>query len=172
MSRPCVPVFQIVGYKNTGKTHLVSRLVSQFTAEGLRVAVIKHDYHGFEIDREGTDTYQISKSGAAAVAITSQNRTAVVEEHERSLGELIDSFNKYDLILVEGFKHENYPKLVLIRREEDTELLRKLAGIRGTAVWPSFIAGDSPLDLESSLRRFDIGDTTGIAAYIRIECGL
>lgn len=172
MSTSVVPVFQIVGYKNTGKTHLVSRLVSCYKAAGLRVAVIKHDDHGFEMDHKGTDTYQIRSAGAAAVAITSPSRTAIVEEQGLSLNELIERFATYDLVLVEGFKKESYPKLVIVRHADDLELPEQLSNVQGVVVWPSI---NESVDLEgyaASDLKFDINDTEKIAAFIKSDCSL
>lgn len=122
------PIIQIVGYKNSGKTTLIARLVAMLHALNLRVAVIKHDVHGFEVDREGTDTYRHRQAGASAVAIVSPWRTAIVEERETPLADLIGHFQAYDLIIVEGFKREPYPKIVLIRSAEDEHLLTEPAG--------------------------------------------
>ncbi|MFD1175725.1 molybdopterin-guanine dinucleotide biosynthesis protein B [Paenibacillus puldeungensis] len=119
------PVVQIVGFKNSGKTTLITRLLHLFNGMNLKVAVIKHDVHGFEVDREGTDTYLFRETGAAAAAIVSPWRTAIVEEQETPLSELIEHFAAYDLILVEGFKQAHYPKLVLLRGPEDVALLEQ-----------------------------------------------
>ncbi|MEF2967215.1 molybdopterin-guanine dinucleotide biosynthesis protein B [Paenibacillus sp. M1] len=123
------PVLQICGYKNSGKTTLIARLLAIFNGMNIRVAVIKHDLHGFEGDVEETDTYKLRAAGAAATAITSPWRTAVVEEHETPLSGLIERFRSYDLILVEGFKEEPYPKLVMVNKPEDMELAQRLSGV-------------------------------------------
>lgn len=123
------PVVQIVGFKNSGKTTLITRLLHLFNDMNLKVAVIKHDIHGFEVDREGTDTYLFRETGAAAAAIVSPWRTAIIEEQETPLGELIEHFAAYNLILVEGYKQEHYPKLVLLRGTEDITLLEQSSHI-------------------------------------------
>lgn len=122
-------VIQLVGYKNSGKTTLMSSLLRIFNNKDLNVAVIKHDVHGFESDPEGTDTYLLRQSGAKATAITSPWRTAIIEEQETDLAKLIERFNTYDIIMVEGFKREDYPKIVLIGRNEDYELVQQLSHI-------------------------------------------
>ncbi|WMT42968.1 molybdopterin-guanine dinucleotide biosynthesis protein B [Paenibacillus sp. D2_2] len=128
MIRP--PVIQIVGYKNSGKTTLIKQLLSVFNSLKLRVAVIKHDVHGFEIDHEGTDTYAYRQQGAAAIAITSPYRTALIEEQQTPLEELIERFGSYDLILVEGFKQEAFSKIVMLRNGEDQKLLQELDQVK------------------------------------------
>lgn len=128
-------VCQIVGYKNSGKTTLVCALVERLKAEGCRVAVIKHDAHDFEMDHPGTDSYRHRAAGAAAIALVSPRKTAVIREEETSLDKLIEDFCGYDVILVEGFKKERYPKLVMVRRAEDTELVRGLENVAGIVSW-------------------------------------
>lgn len=125
------PVVQICGYKNSGKTTLIAALLPIWNAMNFRAAVIKHDVHGFEADIEGTDTHKMRAAGAAATAITSPYRTAVVEECETPVADLIERFQAYDLIVIEGFKREAYPKLVLIRNEEDLNLVSELECIQG-----------------------------------------
>ncbi|GAA0137205.1 molybdopterin-guanine dinucleotide biosynthesis protein B [Paenibacillus sp. YSY-4.3] len=125
-----MPVIQIVGYKNSGKTTLIGKLLEILNAMSLRVAVIKHDVHGFEADRESTDTFRHRRAGAVATAITSPWRTAIIEERETKLSGLIKHFEAYDLTIVEGFKKESYPKIVLIRDKGDLTLLEELTEIR------------------------------------------
>ncbi|WP_110932752.1 molybdopterin-guanine dinucleotide biosynthesis protein B [Paenibacillus bouchesdurhonensis] len=123
-------VIQIVGYKNSGKTTLIGKLLEILNAMNLRVAVIKHDVHGFEADRESTDTFRHRRAGAVATAITSPWRTAIIEEQETRLSDLIKHFEDYDMTIIEGFKQESYPKIVLIRDKEDLALLQELTQIR------------------------------------------
>ncbi|ANF97172.1 molybdopterin-guanine dinucleotide biosynthesis protein B [Paenibacillus bovis] len=125
------PVIQIVGYKNSGKTTLITELLRLWAADGKRVAVIKHDAHQFQMDHPGTDTFAHTEAGAAAVAITSPTRTAIIREQPSTLQQIIaelaaQSADSYDLILVEGFKQEPYPKAALIAREADLPLLDHL----------------------------------------------
>lgn len=153
------PVIQICGYKNSGKTTLIAGLLPFLHAMNLRVAFIKHDVHGFEADVEGTDTYKLRTAGAAATAITSPIRTAVIEECETPLAALIERFQPYDLILVEGFKREAYPKLVLMRSEEDLELVSELEGIQGIVLRRDLFGGTKDLPAEELL--------SGLAQNIR-----
>lgn len=119
-------IIQIVGYKNSGKTTLISNVIPILNNMNLRVAVIKHDVHGFESDIEDTDTYKLRQAGAVATAITSPWRTAIIEERETPLQELIQHFEDLQLIIVEGFKKEPLPKMVMISGVGDMELVRKL----------------------------------------------
>ena len=123
MTRKGLPVLQIVGYKNSGKTTLLCGLVRRFRAEGFTVAAIKHDAHGFDFDRPGTDTRKMADAGADFVAIASPHRTAWTRNRSLSLDELIGLAAGADLALVEGFKDAPHPKLVLLRDAEDLPLL-------------------------------------------------
>ncbi|WP_068785661.1 molybdopterin-guanine dinucleotide biosynthesis protein B [Paenibacillus phocaensis] len=156
------PVIQIVGYKNSGKTTLITRLIELFHGMNLRVAVIKHDLHGFEADRERTDSYRYRQAGAAGTAITSPWRTAIFEERETPLADLISRFADYDLILVEGFKQESYPKMVMLRSAEDEPLIRDLkqvcAVIQKEAAFPA--SQEEP-------RRFQRDEIEQIAEFLR-----
>ncbi|MDP4098670.1 molybdopterin-guanine dinucleotide biosynthesis protein B [Paenibacillus sp. P96] len=127
---------QIVGYKNTGKTTFMGSILTTLKARGYRVAVIKHDAHGFEMDHHDTDTYKHREAGAEGVAIVSPGRTAVLEERTAGLDELLGRFDSYDCILLEGFKEAPYPKLVMIKEAGDAELLGRLPCVAGAVCWP------------------------------------
>lgn len=115
------PVVGVAGWKNSGKTTLVERLIAEFTRRGLRVATIKHAHHTFQIDDESTDSARHRRAGAAQVAIVSSARWAIVNElrdaPEPSLQDVLDRFEPCDLILVEGYKREAIPKIEARRRE-------------------------------------------------------
>ncbi|WP_160495942.1 molybdopterin-guanine dinucleotide biosynthesis protein B [Paenibacillus dendrobii] len=128
-------VCQIVGYKNSGKTTLVCSLVEKLKKQGFRVAVIKHDAHDFEMDHPGTDSFRHRAAGASAIALVSPRKTAVIREEEIQLDDLVKGFSNYDIILVEGFKQESYPKLIMIRRDEDRELICSLKSVKGVVTW-------------------------------------
>ncbi|MED5018059.1 molybdopterin-guanine dinucleotide biosynthesis protein B [Paenibacillus chibensis] len=130
-------VCQIVGYKNSGKTTLVCALVEKLKTEGYRVAVIKHDAHDFEMDHPGTDSFRHREAGAEAIAIVSPRKTAVIREKSLPLDVIIRDFAGFDVILVEGFKQENYSKLVLVRRTDDFELIHALSSVKAVVAWMS-----------------------------------
>src|SRR5579883_2088049 len=115
------PLFGIVGWKNSGKTTLLAKLVTLFAARGLKVAAVKHAHHGFDVDQEGRDSYRYRAAGAQTVAVSSAKRFAIMTElkdrPEPKLDELLQYIDGVDLILVEGFKSERHPKLEVRRRE-------------------------------------------------------
>lgn len=104
-------VFAISGYKNSGKTTLITKLIPELTKRGYKVAVIKHDGHDFESDVPGTDSYRHQKAGAYGTAVFSKNRILVTKEC-RGITErdLFAAFPEADIILIEGLKNSSYPK--------------------------------------------------------------
>lgn len=130
-------VVQIVGYKNAGKTTLVCRLVELLTARGLEVGTVKHDAHRFQMDVEGKDTWRHREAGARIVAISSEaeGRTCYLEERYTPLEGMLERMRDLDVVLVEGFKSEAYPKIAVIRHREQLELLGRLESLRAVASW-------------------------------------
>lgn len=114
-------IFGVTGWKNSGKTTMVAALVSEFSSRGLKVSTIKHAHHSFDIDHEGTDSWQHRKAGAGEVALVSKNRWALMhelkDEDEPPLSEILNKLSPCDLILIEGFKREGHSKIELIRKE-------------------------------------------------------
>jgi molybdopterin-guanine dinucleotide biosynthesis protein B len=109
------PVFGVIGWKNSGKTTLMAKLVEEFTKRGYVVSAIKHAHHSFDIDHEGRDTYKLREAGARQVAIASPRRWAVMselgEEDEPSFEEMLSLIGPCDLVLVEGYKSGQFPKI-------------------------------------------------------------
>ncbi|BCG59474.1 molybdopterin-guanine dinucleotide biosynthesis protein B [Paenibacillus sp. URB8-2] len=162
-SRPAV--CQFVGYKNSGKTTMICGLIPLLRAKGWSVAVIKHDAHEFEADRPETDTWRHREAGAGAVAITGAEQSFILESRSRELADLIKGFMRYDYVLVEGFKDEKYPKIVLIRDEGDLELTERLTNVTAVAAWGNI--SEAMLERRpAGQRRFGINDTDEIADYL------
>lgn len=113
------PIVAVVGWKNSGKTTLVARLVAELTARGLSVATVKHAHHGFAIDGDGTDSARHRKAGARQVAIVSPARLAVIKEAgpgaQPGLREAIAVLDPCDVLVVEGFKSAPVPKIEVRR---------------------------------------------------------
>lgn len=109
-------LISICGYKNSGKTTLITKLIARLCELGYKVATIKHDGHDFQGDVEGTDTYKHKESGAYGTAIFSENKFMIVKEQKEIDEEkLISFFPEADIIILEGFKNSNYPKFEIIR---------------------------------------------------------
>jgi len=108
----------ISGIKNSGKTTLITRLIPRLTNLGYKVATIKHDGHDFEGDVKGTDSYRHKEAGAYGTAVFSNSKFMIIKEKNNiSEKELIENFKEADIILLEGFKYSNYPKLEVVRKE-------------------------------------------------------
>jgi len=111
-------VIGIVGWKDVGKTHLVTEIIKLLVAKNYRVGSIKHAHHDFDIDKPGTDSFKHRESGSSQVIISSSKRWAKINENidnrEKSLKELIEEFENIDIIIVEGFKNEIHPKIEII----------------------------------------------------------
>ncbi len=115
------PVFGVTGWKNSGKTTLVERLVGEFTARGLTVSTVKHAHHAFDIDKPGADSHRHRLAGAREVAIVSGARWALMHEiapdsEEPTLDAILPRLSPCDLILIEGYKREGHPKIECRRR--------------------------------------------------------
>lgn len=125
-------IIQVVGYKNTGKTTMTSALIAGLAAKGLKVAAIKHDGHDhFEMDQEGTDSYQFGKAGASAVVVVSQKRTAILKQYTTEPEDILSQLSDYDWIVIEGYKEAKYPKLVMVRETHDLTLANELQHVVG-----------------------------------------
>ncbi|MBT5213081.1 MAG: molybdopterin-guanine dinucleotide biosynthesis protein B [Pelagibacteraceae bacterium] len=111
-------VIGIVGWKDVGKTYLVTEIIKLLVAKNYRVGSIKHAHDDFDIDKPGTDSFKHRESGSSQVIISSSRRWAKINENidnrEKSLKELIEEFENIDIIIVEGFKNEIHPKIEII----------------------------------------------------------
>jgi len=156
-------ILGIAGWKNSGKTTLVSSLITELTNRNIRVSTLKHAHHDFDIDQPGTDSYKHRKAGAQEVLIVSSRRWALIhEETEVSKPDLTTMLGKLedtDLVLVEGFKSLSFPKLE-IRREDSS----------GPDLAPNdkdiiAIVSDRPVP-EQNMPAFDLDDIKGIAEFV------
>ncbi|MCC8120690.1 MAG: cyclic pyranopterin monophosphate synthase MoaC [Oscillospiraceae bacterium] len=153
-----IPVFAFAAYSGTGKTTLIEGVLRELKARGLRVAVIKHDGHRFEIDREGKDSWRFAQAGADITVISSQEKTAYIEQRSLSLEQLLDMAHDVDLILVEGYKNASLPQIGIARRA---------TGKGFTAPLERYIAIVTDMDeVETALPRFALEDYQGVAEFM------
>jgi molybdopterin-guanine dinucleotide biosynthesis protein B len=114
------PAIGVAGWKNSGKTTLVTSLVAELARRGFKVATVKHAHHAFQIDDAETDSARHRRAGAAQVAIVSASRWALVRElgadPEPALDQIIDRLDPCDLVIVEGYKRAPIPKIEVRRR--------------------------------------------------------
>ncbi len=163
-------VFGITGWKNSGKTGLTERLVTELTRRGWKVSTVKHAHHDFDIDKEGTDSFRHRKAGASEVAIVSGRRGALMHElrgeDEPALDQVRARPAPCDLVLVEGYKRESHKKIETRRTDaKDTAPL--------SAGDPTImaIAADHAV-ADNTLPVFDLDDVATIADFIETTVGL
>ena len=156
-------VFGVTGWKNSGKTGLVERLVSEFISRGLSVSTVKHAHHTFDVDHPGRDSYRHRAAGAKEVLLVSKNRWAIMhelrDEDEPELSEILKKVEKVDLVIIEGFKRDRHPKIEAFRQETGTSVIaREDESIVAVA------ADTSLTDLKIPV--FDLNHTSEIADFI------
>ncbi len=161
------PVVCFVGKKDSGKTTFLEKLVQELKFRGISTAYLKHDSHGFEIDRAGTDTWRIAHAGAHSVAITSPDALAILEtaRRETSLEELVDRIDRpVDIILAEGFKRFAADRVEVSRSQRscslacpEEELLAVISDRR---------------DAAAAAPVFDLDDVSGFADFLLHRYGL
>jgi molybdopterin-guanine dinucleotide biosynthesis protein B len=157
------PIVSIVGKSNSGKTTLIEKLIVELTFRGYRVATMKHNRHGFEIDHEGKDSWRHKQAGAATTVVASPTRVAVIEDADRDYGiaELAALYiRKADIVLVEGFKGNAFPKIEVYRAELRKE---RLTGPDDSLI---AIACDLMAPDPADVPCFDRNDATGMADLI------
>lgn len=117
MNPNTTPVVTFVGKSGTGKTTFLEKLIPVLKARGLRLAVLKHDAHHFEMDKPGKDTYRFTAAGADVVTISNAEKFALIEQPqaELRLEDIISRLPQVDLVLTEGYKQSRYPKIEIHR---------------------------------------------------------
>jgi molybdopterin-guanine dinucleotide biosynthesis protein B len=161
-------VFGFAGWSGSGKTTLIEKLIPRFAGVGLRVSLIKHAHHTFDVDQPGKDSYRHRHAGAAEVLVTSSRRWVLMHElrgaQEPSFDEQVKRLSPCDLLLVEGFKFAPIPKLEVWREEPGEPLLHPND--------PHIVAVATDAKIETRLPRLDLNDDAGIATFIVQHLGL
>lgn len=155
-------VFGFAGYSNSGKTTLIEMLIPRFVAQGLRVSLVKHAHHGFDLDRPGKDSYRHREAGATEVFLVSNQRWVLMhelrDEEEPSLEHQLSLMAPCDLVLIEGFKYTAIPKIEVHRPANGKALLYPDN--------PNIIAIATDAPLQAPLPVLDLNDVETIAAFI------
>lgn len=163
---PAIPVLGFAAYSGTGKTSLLVKLLPLLGEKGIRVGLIKHAHHTFDIDHAGKDSYELRKAGAKQMLIGSDRRWALIVDTEKKTGNILNDFiqrldhENLDLILVEGFKPEIITKIELIRPSlghppfypEDKSVIA--------------VATDGVLPVKTTLPVLDLNNPQQIAEFI------
>ncbi len=155
-------ILGFAGWSGSGKTTLLERLIPRLTGQGLKVSLIKHAHHEFDVDKPGKDSWRHRKAGCSEVLLVSDQRWALMHElrgeAEPSLEQCIAHVTPCDLLLVEGFKHDPFPKIETWRAEVGKPLLHPED--------PHILAIASDVPVETRLPRFALEDDAGITAFI------
>jgi molybdopterin-guanine dinucleotide biosynthesis adapter protein len=158
------PMIGIAGWKRSGKTTLVMRLIAELTARGLKVATIKHAHHDFQIDQGEADSAKHRRAGAAQVAIVSAKRWALIRElqdaPEPTLDDMVRRLDPCDLIVVEGYKRAPIPKIEVRRQSALSH-----TPLADTDPYVLAIASDYAVE-GTKLPTFALDDIKGIADFV------
>jgi molybdopterin-guanine dinucleotide biosynthesis adapter protein len=163
-----VKIFGFAGWSGSGKTTLIEKLIPLFVERRLKVSLIKHAHHSFDVDPPGKDSYRHRHAGCSEVLVSSSRRWALVHElrgaPEPGLEQLIMQIAPCDLLLVEGFKREKMPKLEVYRAVTGEPLLHPQD--------PDVVGIATDRKLQAALPQFDLDDAPGIAAFVLRHLGL
>jgi molybdopterin-guanine dinucleotide biosynthesis protein B len=157
-----VKIFGFAGWSGSGKTTLIEKLIPRFVGRGLRVSLIKHAHHTFDVDTPGKDSYRHRQAGATEILVTSSRRWVLMHElrgaHEPSFDEHVRHLSPCDLLLVEGFKFAPIPKLEVWRKEPGEPLLHPND--------PHIVAVASDEKLDTKLPLLQLNDDAAISEFI------
>ncbi len=153
-----ISIISLVGYANSGKTTLLVKLVRELKKRGFKVATVKHHHGDFEIDVPGKDTWHHARAGADTVVLASPGKIAMIEKtgRELTLDEIAGRIKGVDLIITEGYKKENKPKIEIFRSEVHSELVSPRDELLA-------VAGDVPIE---GIPVFDFDDVAGLVDFL------
>jgi molybdopterin-guanine dinucleotide biosynthesis adapter protein len=161
-------IFGFAGWSGSGKTTLIEKLIPLFVERGLKVSLIKHAHHSFDVDQPGKDSYRHRHAGCTEVLLSSSRRWALVHElrgaPEPGFEELVAKIAPCDLLLVEGFKREKLPKLEVYRAVTGEALLHPQD--------PDIVGIASDRKMDAPLPWMHLDDAPSIASFILKHAGL
>jgi len=161
------PAVSFVAKSGTGKTTLLEKVIAILKGRGWKVGVIKHDAHRFDIDHPGKDSHRLTAAGADTMLISSPEKLALIKQHQASpsIGELIATyFSDVDIVLTEGFKLSDLPKIEVHRKGRSETLL-----CRGENRDPTLLAVASDAALELDVPLLDLNAPDKVATFIEAE---
>ncbi len=159
MNPETTPIITFVGKSGTGKTTFLEQLIPVLKGRGLRLAVLKHDAHHFEMDKPGKDTYRFTAAGADVVTISNAEKFAMLErlQTELSVAEIVARLPQVDIVLTEGYKKSHYPKIEIHRAELNCPLI---------AAPEELLAIMTDEKLDSPTLQLDLSDIEGCADVV------
>ncbi len=155
-----LPIVSVVGFSGSGKTTFIEKLIPRLTIRNIRVGTLKHDVHGFEMDKPGKDSWRHKHAGAVVSVISSPGQIGMVKDvdHDYNPDELKWLFKGAQIILAEGYKRQNRPKLEVFRPE-----IREEPFCAGDKALIALIS-DVPVDL--GVPRFSLDDAEGVSEFL------
>ena len=160
-----IKTVKFIGYSGSGKTTLVEKIVKILSDEGLKVATVKHDVHGLDIDKEGKDSYRYSKAGANMSIVSSPEMTVYKVHRILSLNDIISDLKGIDIIIIEGYSSDGeYPTICVARKETGKGIKGDIQKLNAVV---SDYSSDELLKLGYDSKQFDLNDALGIANYIK-----
>jgi molybdopterin-guanine dinucleotide biosynthesis protein MobB len=152
-------IISIVGYSNSGKTRLLEKMIPVLKAKGYTVGVIKHTGHDFTLDQPGKDTYKFKQAGADGVVLIGAGQIGYLEKMEKTddlaLNQVEQSFfSNRDIVLTEGFKKGDKPKIAVLTKGQEEQLLQEIEG--------SIVATVGEISFRSDLPHFKPDDSEGL----------
>lgn len=154
--------YSLVAYSNSGKTTFLEKLIPELKKRGLRVAVIKHDGHDFQLDKEGKDSWRITQAGADVTAIVSKTHAAVMENRPVPFAEIVERIENVDVKIIEGGKHDDWRKIMLYREAAG----KPMAAEPGDCF---AVVTDAAIDCPVPM--FSLDDAAGLAELIVKDIG-
>jgi molybdopterin-guanine dinucleotide biosynthesis protein B len=150
-----VPVVSLVGKSGVGKTTALERIIGELKKRGYKVGTIKHDTHGFDLDKPGKDSWRHARAGSDVVVISGPSKMALVRQLEREmpLDQVVELMGDLDLVLTEGYKTGSKPKIEVTRMERGTELLCEAEELIGLL---------TDHDVEMPVPKFALDDAAGV----------
>ncbi len=154
-----IPVVVLVGTSGTGKTTFLEKLIKELKRRNISVGTVKHHDHDFDIDKPGKDTWRHAQAGADAVVLASPAKVALIRkvEEELTLDQVTELIVNVDIILVEGYKRSDKPKIEIHRRAHSADLL---------SAPEELLALVSDADWQIGVPLFDLEDAPGVAEML------
>ncbi len=174
MTKSSTPVIGFVAYSGTGKTTLIEQLITYLTERSYKISVIKHTHHHFDIDKPGKDSYRHREAGASEVLMVSDQRWVLMHElrqsSEPTIEEQLSKLSPCDLVIVEGFKDANIPKIELWRFEHDECVANPVRANQDLFIkaiaYPGGIDAVHKPDLTRDIPALDLNDIEQVAQQV------
>lgn len=166
-----IPLLGFAAYSGTGKTTLLRKIIPLLAAKNIHIGMVKHTHHNIDVDQPGKDSYVLRKSGTAQMVLASPQRTTLIVEHaEREDSDLISALSllqtdSLDLVLVEGFKHEDIPKVELHRKEMERPFIYP----KDPNIIAIVVAEDLELKNAEHLVRLNFNQPEALASFIETQ---